>query len=177
MRLLPIASLVFPLLASATVATSSTLAGDYVVLSIPTLGVTAGTNVVSGLDVAKGGIGWDLNTGANGNGFAMVSGGSYPIVGTSSFTFSSLDFSDGSSLIGFENLVSVFANTVVTFTSRSITFTFTDGPITEGTLISGTFVTDAPILPPSTTVPLPASVPLMASAFGALAFAARRRNR
>ncbi len=154
----------------ATVSQAATLTGDEVTLTIADIGFSESTTVGAGFDFNVGSVTWDLDAGANGDELIVDTSGSFPFFAATSFELTGLDFSGGELLVGFSDVFSQMANTVVTFTTDSLLVTFTDGPVADGVTFSGTFDT-AP-----SAVPLPAGLPMIASGLALLGFLGRRRK-
>lgn len=156
--------------AAATVSHAATLTGDDVTLTISDIGFSQTATVGAGFDFVVGSVSWDLDSGAAGNELSIDVDGSFSTFGATSFELSGLDFSDGELLVGFSDIFSQMANTVVTFTANSLLVSFTDGAVTDGVGFSGVFDTAPP------AVPLPAGLPMIASGLALMGFLGRRRK-
>ena len=148
---------------------AATLTGDDVTLEISDVGFSQTVTVGAGTDFTANAVSWDVDFGADGDELNVSVIGDFPSFGATSFELSSLDFSGGEFLTGFANLFSQLQNTSFSLTDSSILFTFDDGPVTNGTVLSGRFETAAPI-------PLPAGVWLLLTSLGGLAVVKRRKR-
>lgn len=160
---------------------AATLTGDEINVAIK--GVGTGTiEVGSGADLSLAGVVLDFDAGSNGMQLSwttskLESFGAYNV-----WTFSDLDFDDGSDLVGFLVSQNEFDDLTIDVTSDSLTFTFDEGSSFDtGLLLSGTFLTDKATLqapPPPSSVPLPATAPLLLlGAAGMMALRRRRKSR
>lgn len=159
----------------ASQAAASTLAGKTVSINLTTSQGDQGTQSIL---VGSGEDGnyyadqfFDFNAGAAGDHFTIRSSGSYCGMttcggGTVTFTLSNLDF--GTPLTAFNILSSIGGATVLSLTSNSVSFAWSETAIPSGTYFDAQFVTGA------SAVPLPATLPILGSAF--LGFAALRRR-
>lgn len=179
------------LLAAALAATmpygamAATLTGDRVDLRFDGNGTQVNNQRIgAGTDIQLGFFGFDLDGGADSDGFKWSARRSASFGGgTTGITFSDLDFSTGV-LSGFTITKTALTDLDFTFTDSSISFTFSDtGFSSRGTLIAGTFLTSQMTTPgpvPGSgpdvpAVPLPAGLPLLALGLGALGIARRRK--
>ena len=156
--------------AAATASHAATLTGDEVTLTIADIGFSESTTVGAGVDFVVGSVSWDLDAGADGNELIVDTDGTFAGFGATSFELTGLDFSGGEILVGFSDIFSQMADTVVTFTADSLLVTFIDGPVDDGVTFSGVFDTRP------TAVPLPAGLPMIASGLALLGFLGRRRK-
>jgi hypothetical protein len=151
--------------------TAATLTGDEVVITFQPIKVVFGPFTVgAGIERTVGIITFDLNAGVGANEFEFIdNGGSF--AGSSSLVLSSLDFSGGAILTGFNLTSTSLTGLSWTFTDTSLTFSFDDavGP-NNGSAIRGQFAT-------LSAVPLPASLPMLAAALGGFAFLLRRARK
>lgn len=153
-------------------ASASVLTGDTVTLTFRPLPYTQEFVVGDGIDSTLKDFQFDLNAGADGNRFIFTSLSDAEFAFRTSLTLSGLDFTDKSVLTGFNLVSTSLTNFSFTTTADSITFNFTDDFAPQGTVIDGFFQTDAP----SSQVPLPGSVPLLALGLGALYASGRMRR-
>ncbi|MFD1696442.1 VPLPA-CTERM sorting domain-containing protein [Roseibium aestuarii] len=161
-------------------ASASTLLNDIVAINlkadanygsfVKTVGAGAEATYFSALSV-------DMNAGAGGDLLQISSTRSassidetnlFPVV----WTFSLLNFSDGSVLSGFEVITSAFSDLVVDFGPDWLTLSYADATVPEGTLISGRFITT----PVTQAIPLPAPALLVLTGIAGLAAVGRRKR-
>ena len=174
------------LLAFSGQAQSATLTGDFVEVKYndSSLAKYNGSGSVGvGTDVTIGGGLYDFNAGAAGNQFIFSVNNGYCGVahcgGALKLSLLNLNFSGGEKLVGFTLLYTALRGLSFTFTSTSLIFFATEGRLRRGTVISGIFLTAAPPPGPvdnNPVVPLPAALPLLASALGLFVWMGRRRN-
>ncbi|WP_425041201.1 VPLPA-CTERM sorting domain-containing protein [Primorskyibacter sp. S187A] len=168
------------ILALGTAASASTLSGDSVTREVTNNGsiivpVTSFT-VGAGVDFTDANINIDMNAGAMGDQLEITVapgnyGGMYSTSGTTVLTFGDLDFTDGSSLIGFDVIDDGPLDFVASIVDGStLALTFDEAPITGGTFALGTYVTDIVTAP----VPLPAGGLLLLTGLGAFAVSRRK---
>jgi hypothetical protein len=82
-----------------------------------------------------------------------------------------LDFTDGSSLIGFELFGTLLSDLVITTTPDSISFAYTSsGLVGPGPILTGLFLTES-------TVPAPGTALLMLSALALVPLCSSRKSR
>jgi len=160
------------IVASTIGASAATLTGDDVTLSISEFGFSQTATVGAGSEFFAGNVSWDVDFGADGDELLVSVLNNFGTFGITSFEISSLDFSGGELLTGFSNLFSQLANITVSTTSSSILFSFDNGPVTSGTVLSGKFDTSS-----TAPVPLPAGAWMLLTALGGLAVTKRRRTR
>jgi hypothetical protein len=150
-------------------ASAATLDGDQASITfVPESLVLGPFTVGAGVDFTLGVFTFDLNAGSAGDGFDFLDNGGFFGQNTS-IVLSSLNFSGGELLNGFELLSTSLQNLTWTFTDDSLTFLFSDpgwGPA-NGPAISGRFLTAA-------AVPVPASLPLLLAGLGGLALLRRK---
>jgi hypothetical protein len=154
-------------------ASASTLTGDEVTItttpSVFTMPLTVGAGTDLSVGSGSGTFLFDLNRGPDGNRFTLTSVGSSTFSGSNSFTFSDLDFTDGSLLTGFNLLATSLSGFSFSTTADSITFSYSNAFAADGVVIDGTFVTSA-------AVPLPGTLPLVLLGLGALGIGGRARR-
>ena len=151
--------------------TAATLTGDDVVITFQPNNVVFGPFTVgAGIDFTLANFTFDLNAGVGANEFDFIDNGG--VFGdNSSLVLSSLDFSGGAILTGFNLTSTSLTGLSWTFTDTSLTFSFDNsrGP-NNGSAIRGQFAT-------LSAVPLPASLPMLAAALGGFAFLLRRARK
>jgi hypothetical protein len=165
---------------------AATLQGDIVTLAEPT-GTIGNYLVSSGVDYSPGPLAhYDFSFGVLADhlriSFSEPDLGSttttffgfYAIAGTSTITLSSLDFSGGEVLTGFNVLSSIYPITVNILTPHSLSLSWTEGgaftpPVT---FLEGEFVTSQ-----AAATPLPGTLPLFAGGLGALGLLGWRRKK
>lgn len=155
------------------VAGAAALTGDAVTFSIPGAAPWSWTVKEGKKDGNIGNFRFDFDAGEDADQFLFTSKNK-GYLGRDEITLSSLDFSDGEDLIGFEVLETVFENlTYKVLDGTSITFFFDYAKSLDGNVLSGRFLTSGSA---ASEVPLPATAPLVLAGLGALA-ALRRRKR
>lgn len=157
---------------------SSTLTGDVISYTLTQgIPIQSGTVPVgSGPEVSVYGLSSltvDLNAGVDGNIFEFLSESAYfsfngigpdPVV----WTFSDLQFSDGSLLTGFEILSTLITSPIsVVTTQDALTISYAPQDHRPGAMIRGQFMTS----PIASQVPLPGTLLLLMSAIGIAAIA------
>ncbi|GGC66544.1 hypothetical protein GCM10011396_12050 [Undibacterium terreum] len=151
-------------------ASASVLTGDTVTITFNPNVYTQSFTVGAGDDLVLQNFHYDLNGGVNGDRFTFTSTPqSGTFAGSSSFTLSGLDFTDGSLLTGFNLISDSLSNFSFTTTAHSITFNYSNSSAPIGTVIDGIFLT-------SNAVPLPGTLPLLLLGLGALGFGLRSRR-
>lgn len=156
-----------PLYASASVVT-----GDTVTLAAnPGVFGPAASLVGAGTDLTVGNFSFDFDGGA-GDAFTWDSvPNAGALFGSTSITISDLDFTDGSSLVGFVLDSTLLAGVSIATTADSLTISYTStGSVGPGRILSGRYQT-------STGVPEPATMPLILAGLGLLIFLSRSRRR
>lgn len=155
-------------------ASASVLTGDTVTITFNPGVYTRNFTVGAGTDFTVGVFRMDLNGGANGNEFTFNDGpGNGSFAGSSSFTLSGLNFTDGSLLSGFTLISSLLSDFSFSTTADSITFNYSNLVAPDGLVIDGLFNTGAA---PS-AVPLPSTLPLTLLGLSALGLSLRARQR
>lgn len=163
---------------AAQVGHSSTLSGDVISYTL-TQGIPIQNGTVpvgSGPEVSVYGLSSltvDLNAGVDGNIFEFLSESAYfsfngigpdPVV----WTFSDLQFSDGSLLTGFEILSTLITSPISVVTTRdALTISYAPQDHRPGAMIRGQFMTS----PIASQVPLPGAFLLLMPAIGMAAIA------
>lgn len=135
-----------PFLASASV-----LTGDNVTITFNPSVYTTSFIVGSGVDLDIQNFHFDLDAGAGGNEFLFTStpdAGSF--AGSTSFTLSGLNFTDGSLLAGFDLISSSLSDFSFSSTADSITFSYSNSSAPVGTVVNGRFVTINAVPEPET---------------------------
>ena len=156
-------------------ASAATLNGDNVTLTFNPINFVRTGTVGAGVDITQGNFLFDFNTGVNGDGFdwsSLPDAGA--LAGSTGMTLSSLDFSGGAVLSGFQVAATVLSGLTFSFTDHTLSFFWTTDPNSfpgPGGIISGTFLTKA------ANVPLPAALPLALTGIGVLGAIARRKKR
>ena len=156
-------------------ASAATLNGDNVTLTFNPINVVRTGTVGAGVDITQLNFLFDFNTGVNGDGFdwsSLPDAGA--LAGSTGMTLSSLDFSGGAVLSGFQVAATVLSGLTFSFTDHTLSFFWTTDPNSfpgPGGIISGTFLTKA------ANVPLPAALPLALTGIGVLGAIARRKKR
>lgn len=159
-------------LALPAAAAASTLTGDEVTIEFnPGSIYTSTFTVGSGVDDSINNFQLNADAGVHGSQFhwtGINAGGS--LAGATSFTFSDLDFTDGSTLIGFKIKTTLLDDVVASVTNGVLTVSWsTTGIVGPGPILHGQYIT-------TSVVPLPASAPLILAGLGVLGFVGRRRN-
>jgi hypothetical protein len=163
------------------VAPAATLSGDMIDVTIHGLG-SQSVLVGSGTDFKLLGITLDFDAGSGNMNLAWTSNKLGTFHQYTSWTFSDLDFDDGSDLVGFLVTGTQFAGLSVSVTADSISFDFDQhATFNTGSVLSGTFITDAPSarqqLAPPAAIPLPATAPLLVLGAAGLVALRRRKSR
>ncbi len=158
-------------LALPAAAAASTLTGDEVSIEFNPGGTYSSTFTVgAGIDDEVNNFQLNVDAGTHGKQFhwtAINAGGS--LAGATSFTFSDLDFTDGSTLIDFEIKTTLLDDVVASVTNGVLTVSWsTTGIVGPGPVLHGKYITSV--------VPLPASAPLILAGLGVLGFVGRRRK-
>lgn len=139
---------------------TATLLGDEVLLTFdPTNYVRSGI-VGEGFDIEQGVFLFDFNAGIAGDRFSWIALETGGFGGATGFTLSSLDFSDGMQLAGFEISDTLLQGLTFSHDARSLSVFWTNDPLTGvgyGSVLSGRFLT-AQVMAP---VPIPAALPLL----------------
>lgn len=149
---------------------ASVLTGDTVTFTAnPGVFGPVAALVGAGTDLTAGAFRFDFNAGA-GDAFSWISSpGAGGLAGSTSITISDMDFTDGSSLVGFQVDSTLLSGVSISTTADSLTISYTSvGLIGPGTVISGRYVTTA-------VVPIPATLPLVLAGLGLLGLSVRRR--
>jgi hypothetical protein len=152
-------------------ASASVVTGDTVTFTAnPGVFGPVAALVGAGTDLTAGVFQFDFDAGA-GDTFSWISSpAAGDLAGSTSITISDLDFTDGSSLVGFVLDSTLLSGVSISTTADSLTISYTSGGfVGPGTLISGRYVTRA-------EVPVPATLPLVLAGLGLLGFSVRRRS-
>lgn len=153
-------------------ASASVLTGDTVTLSFEPSVYSQSFVVGDGVDHRIINFAFDLNGGADGNRFTFTSVDGASFGGSTSFTLSGLDFTDGALLERFELVSTSLTNFSFTNTADSVTFFYSDPWTQNGVVLDGFFRTTA-----VNAVPLPGTLPLLFLGVGALCATARSRRK
>ena len=152
-------------------ASASVLTGDTVTFTAnPGVFGPVAALVGAGTDLTAAAFQFDFDAVA-GDAFTWISApGAGGLAGSTSITISDLDFTDGSSLVGFLLDSTLLSGVSISTTADSLTISYTSvGTIGPGLVVSGRYVTTA-------VVPEPATLPLMLAGLGLLGLSARKRN-
>lgn len=159
---------------------AATLTGDDVNVAIKNLG-TGSVEVGTGADLRLFGVSVDLDAGSDGSKFSWTTSKFESFGGYNVWSFSDLDFDDGSNLIGFIVAENAFDGLSIDVTSDSLTFSFDESStFDKGVVLSGTFVTDSSVRQapqPPASVPLPATAPLLLLGAAGMMALRRRKSR
>ncbi|MCP4767667.1 MAG: VPLPA-CTERM sorting domain-containing protein [Gammaproteobacteria bacterium] len=158
---------------SVSSANAATLTGDQVTVDLlPTAGDFTSSPIGAGFDLSVGVFRFDFNGGVDGDEFLFEDNGGF-FSNSNSILLSTLDFDDGSDLLGFDLISTSLSNLTFSFTANSLTFNFDlvpgSGP-NNGPAIHGRFITDV------SPVPVPAAVWLFGTALLGFVGMSRRRK-
>ena len=150
---------------------AATLTGDTVFMSL-----TGSTSITvgAGVDHTSGAFQFDFNAGSSSNEFVFNDNGGFFGTSFTSLSLTSLNFSGGANLVGFNVLQTSLPNLSFILTATSLTFSWnTIGfGLNTGPSIRGEFITSD--LAP---VPLPAALPLFPTILAGGGLIAWRRKR
>ena len=158
---------------SSCLAQASVLTGDSVVFQAdPGVIAPASATVGAGDEFVFLNFRFDLDAGPGADGFSWVSEpGAGGLAGSTSIVLSDLDFTDGSSLVGFELFTTVLSGLVITTTPDSISFAYTSsGLVGPGPILTGQFLTES-------AVPTPGTAALMLSALALVPLCSSRKRK